>query len=249
MKRVFALGDPHGGYKSLMQCFKRSKFNYEKDKLIVLGDVCDGWPETKAVIDELLKVKHLILIAGNHDSWSLNWMKHGVKPNIWVEQGGYNTINSYGTADDVPPEHLKFLESAHLYYEENNKLFIHGGLTKYSKKIENQKKHDILWDRKFFEFAVKQHNKFFKAPQLTKYNDIFIGHTTTLLWKTTKPMHCCEVWNLDTGGGWDGKLTIMDIETKEYWQSDLVKNLYPESKGRSDYKDVSDTLLNILNFK
>jgi len=36
------------------------------------------------------------------------------------------------------------------------------------------------------------------------------------------------VWNLDTGAGMSGKLTVMDIDTKEYWQSDLVTELYPE---------------------
>ena len=28
------------------------------------------------------------------------------------------------------------------------------------------------------------------------------------------------------------KLTIMDLDTQEYWQSDLVKELYPNEKGR-----------------
>jgi len=33
---------------------------------------------------------------------------------------------------------------------------------------------------------------------------------------------------MDTGAGWSGKLTIMDIDTNEFWQSDVVKDLYPE---------------------
>lgn len=45
-------------------------------------------------------------------------------------------------------------------------------------------------------------------------------------------MRRCNVWNIDTGAGWSGKLTIMDIDTKEYWQSDFVKELYPDEKGR-----------------
>ena len=32
---------------------------------------------------------------------------------------------------------------------------------------------------------------------------------------------------MDTGAGWNGKLTIMDVDTEEYWQSDLVESLYP----------------------
>lgn len=33
------MGDIHGAYKALQQCLERSKFNYENDKLIQLGDV------------------------------------------------------------------------------------------------------------------------------------------------------------------------------------------------------------------
>jgi len=34
-------------------------------------------------------------------------------------------------------------------------------------------------------------------------------------------------FKLDTGAGGRGKLTIMDVETKKFWQSDLVSTLYP----------------------
>ena len=34
-------------------------------------------------------------------------------------------------------------------------------------------------------------------------------------------MQRCNVWNLDTGAGYGYKLTIMDIDTKQYWQSDV----------------------------
>lgn len=45
-------------------------------------------------------------------------------------------------------------------------------------------------------------------------------------------MNRCNVWNLDTGSGFSGKLTIMDIDTKEFWQSDFVRELYPNENGR-----------------
>jgi serine/threonine protein phosphatase 1 len=40
------------------------------------------------------------------------------------------------------------------------------------------------------------------------------------------------IWNLDTGAGWFGKMTIMDVKTKGFWQSDIALDLYPEFKGR-----------------
>lgn len=59
--------------------------------------------------------------------------------------------------------------------------------------------------------------------QLGWYKDIFVGHTTTELYNTLQPIH---VWNIDTGAGWSGKLTIMDVDSKEYGQSDLTRDLY-----------------------
>ena len=44
--------------------------------------------------------------------------------------------------------------------------------------------------------------------------------------KIDQPMHAANVWNLDTGAGHDGKLTIMDVDTKQFWQSDAVTALY-----------------------
>jgi serine/threonine protein phosphatase 1 len=34
---------------------------------------------------------------------------------------------------------------------------------------------------------------------------------------------------MDTGAGHSGKLTIMDIDKKTFWQSDPLPELYPEN--------------------
>jgi len=63
------------------------------------------------------------------------------------------------------------------------------------------------------------------------YKEIYLGHTTTQEFRSMLPLHFCNVWALDTGAGWSGKLTIMDVDTKQYWQSDLTPVLYG-LKGR-----------------
>ena len=42
-----------------------------------------------------------------------------------------------------------------------------------------------------------------------------------------------NVWNLDTGAGFKGKLSILDIDTGDYWQSDPLNDLYPNEIGRN----------------
>ena len=82
-------------------------------------------------------------------------------------------------------------------------------------------------------------------------NKIFIGHTPTTNWKEketisnagiilsqkgqpkTIPMFADKIVNVDTGAAFVGKLTLMNVDTLEYWQSDTVKDLYPNEKGRN----------------
>ena len=227
----FVIGDIHGGHKALAQCLNRSKFDPEKDLLISLGDICDGWPEVNKVIDELLQIKNIQVILGNHDEWALRWMKDGWMEDIWTSQGGLATMESYQRdLACVPQSHVDLLKNAKLFFELDNKLFVHGGINP-DVDITKQDPELLMWDRDLLNDAVRVH-KTTPGHRFGKWNDIFVGHTTTEVYKTLKPIHVCNVWDLDTGGGWSGKLTIMDIDSYEYWQSDLVPDLYPHIPGR-----------------
>ena len=61
---------------------------------------------------------------------------------------------------------------------------------------------------------------------ITSFNEIFIGHTSTINWKTDKPMKAVNIYNLDTGSGHSGRLTIVEVSSKQFWQSDPVSELY-----------------------
>lgn len=239
MGRTLVVGDIHGAYKALVQCLERAGFKEDEDRLIILGDVCDGWAHVKQCIELLAWLPNVTYIIGNHDQWALNWMNTGHREDLWIGQGGVATIQSYGgyygDFEEVPEDHKKFLRNAHLYVLEGDRLFVHGGL-EIGTRIDENKPCDIMWDRGLLQRAVQNQRIADKQglipKNLTPYKEVFVGHTTTLIYGTTEPIHACEVWALDTGAGYRGKLTIMDVNTKEYWQSDIVKTLYPDEKGR-----------------
>jgi len=53
-------------------------------------------------------------------------------------------------------------------------------------------------------------------------------------WKNTiTPMKADIITNLDTGAGYKGRLTLMNVDTHEYFQSDSVEKLYIGEKGRN----------------
>lgn len=222
--KTFVLGDIHGAYKALLQCLQRSQFDYEKDRLIVLGDVCDGYSEVKQSIEELLKIKYCDYIIGNHDLWALDWATKGIEEDLWLDQGGRNTKASYH-GDNMPQAHIDLLKNAHWWIELNDKLFVHGGFDP-QKPMPQQVLQTLVWDRDLLGDAWKRYLRGDADYQYTKFKEIYLGHTTTQLFHSLKPLKLCNIWALDTGAGWSGPLTIMDIDTHQYWQSDLTPQLY-----------------------
>ena len=94
--KTFVIGDIHGRIEALKEVLKKCGFKYKKDKLIVLGDIVDGGYNTYQVVEHLLKIQKCIYIIGNHDEWFMNHCKTGWAEEIWLSQGGANTIKSYG---------------------------------------------------------------------------------------------------------------------------------------------------------
>ena len=226
MSRTFVMGDIHGAFRALKQCLERASFDYEHDRLIALGDVCDGWPETKECIDELLKIKNLIFILGNHDSLLLHWMETGKIADGWFLHGGEASCKSYGNY--IPGFHLNFLRDAALYHLEDNSLFVHAGIIP-GQNLDSQGPSIFLWDRTLANLVIDFRSRGINE-RITQFNEIYIGHTPIA---SPHPIKCCEVWMMDTGAGWSGPLSMMDVNTKEFFISDTVASLYPGVSGRT----------------
>lgn len=257
--RTFVMGDIHGNYRGLLQCLERSGFNKEEDTLIQLGDVVDGWSESYECVTELLSIKNLISIKGNHDDAFNEWLVKGIHPFHW-QQGATATAESYIrytdreckivpnmgaystdlTFADIPPAHQKFFNNQLLYYiDSENRCFVHGGFNRHFSIKDQSVPYIYYWDRDLWMQAMS-YKGITVGPGETelsfrikdKFKEVYIGHTATINWGKVIPMQAANIWNLDTGSGFKGKLTIMDIDTKEYWQSDFADFLYPNEKGR-----------------
>ena len=46
-------------------------------------------------------------------------------------------------------------------------------------------------------------------------------------------MNAATIWNVDTGAAFKGKVSAMNISTKEVVQSAALLELYPNEKGRN----------------
>lgn len=242
MKRTIVFGDIHGGLKALLQLLDRIDYS-ENDRLIFLGDYVDGWSQSAQVIDFLIDLsqkQECIFIRGNHDAWCHEWLQNDVVNEIWFMHGGKSTIESYQDID-LPrkQKHLDFFKNMKDYFvDENNNLFIHAGFSSMHGPEKEHYQTNFCWDRTLWEMALTMDKRIQKdsnlyPKRLLLFNEIYIGHTPTLHYDVEVPMQGCNVWNVDTGAGFYGKLTCINIETKEFWQSDVVQTLYPDEKGRN----------------
>ena len=243
--KKFVIGDIHGGLKALLQVLKKINCD-ENYTLIFLGDYVDGWSESPAVLDfliELQKKQPCVFIRGNHDELLLDWLlgnNENIDEKLWFQHGGEATVLSYQNINaETKEKHIQFLQSLQDYYlDDKNRLFIHAGFTN-MKGVEHEFfKPLFYWDRTLWETALAIDNQLSKDAityplRLKIYNEIFIGHTPVTKIDETIPVNKACVWNVDTGAAFKGKLTIMDVDSKEFWQSDSLPDLYPNEKGRN----------------
>ena len=242
MKRTLVIGDIHGGLKGLTQLLEIAKVS-EEDTLIFVGDYVDGWSESAQVIQfliELSKTNNCIFVKGNHDVWCEDWLRTGEGESVWLAHGGQETVDSYAAfTEEEKKQHLYFFDDMSLYHiDDKNRLFVHAGFTSMH-GVENEYIfHNFYFDRTLWEMALTMDENITKDSELypnrlKHYSEIFIGHTPTTNFNHDKPMKAANVWNIDTGAAFKGKLSAIDIDTKEIFQSDTLLDLYPNELGRN----------------
>lgn len=245
MGRILVIGDIHGGLRALHQIMERAGVTTD-DTLIFLGDYVDGWSESPEVINYLIDLgqkQNCIFIKGNHDELLLDWLSgktENFDEKMWFKHGGEATIVAYENISQATKQlHIDFLKALRNYYhDDRNRLFIHAGFTnmnginfEYFPKL-------FYWDRTLWETALSldesvPKDSWLYPKRFTLYDEVYIGHTPVTRIGQTIPVHKACVWNVDTGAAFKGPLTIMDVNTKEFWQSEPLNELYFNEKGRN----------------
>ncbi len=245
IQKTFVIGDIHGGLKALFQVLERAKVS-KNDTLIFLGDFVDGWSESPSVLDFLIaleKTHNCIFIKGNHDDLLLQWLtgnKIDFNEQLWFQHGGKATAMAYEKISPSEKEaHITFLQSLQNYHiDAQNRLFVHAGFTNLKGVEQEYFKPLFYWDRTLWEMVLALDSKLDSGSlhypkRLQLYSEIFIGHTPVTQIGNEVPISFANVWNVDTGAAFKGKLSIMDVDTKEFWQSDALPDLYPDENGRN----------------
>jgi serine/threonine protein phosphatase 1 len=124
-------------------------------------------------------------------------------------------MKSYGfNREEIPDSHLSFFNETVCYHRDDyNRLYVHGGFDPHL-PIENQKPHDLIWNRSIVDYAIDS--------EIPEYSHIFVGHTRTQRFRQDVPLTFHNLTICDTGAGRDGYMSIVDADTGAFWQSDRL---------------------------
>jgi serine/threonine protein phosphatase 1 len=236
-QETYVIGDIHGALKALRQVISTCRPE-TNSKLVFLGDYVDGLPESAQVIDFMIELDQrfqCVFLKGNHDFWLQEWLETGCASPTWLSEGGLSTLRSYGSYNDQEKkQHRDFFRKLKSYHvDDAQNLFVHAGFTSLQGPAKEMSESYLFNDRTLLETAMifkdlKTTQTIYYPTRLSLFHEIFIGHTPTLKFGFETPIHAANLWDLDTGVKKNGRLTIMHVKSKEFWQSDPMIDLYPE---------------------
>jgi len=223
--RLIAIGDIHGQLDMLNRLLN-SVGPTKLDQFVFLGDYIDRGKNSKGVIDRLIQFRHefppTVFIRGNHDQMLLDVLvelgaradkrlrdlssKYGESSpvtdlEIFLSNGGNETLRSYRLKNmtDIPAEHISFLSVTKLWWQCENFIFVHAGVSP-NLPLEMQDPFDLLWER--------------LSPPGKDGLIHVVGHHPT----NGEPCFEPGRYSLDTGAVYGQTLTACDVLTRQVWQ-------------------------------
>tara|TARA_B100001179_G_scaffold219284_1_gene192771 strand:- start:302 stop:1027 length:726 start_codon:yes stop_codon:yes gene_type:complete len=240
--RQLVIGDIHGGLRGLQQALDRCEPKAE-DVFIFVGDYVDGWSENAETVSFLIDFSEkytCIFIRGNHDELVYKFLKEGDHNPVWLQHGGESSKASYAKLSEAEKEkHILFYENLkNFHVDDANRLYLHAGFTNLHGPHYEYYPNMVYWDRTLWEMVCALDPNLSPDDEaypkrLKIFKEVYIGHTPVTRIGETVPVQKANVWNVDTGAAFKGPVSILDVDTKEYWQSDPVWTLYPNEKGRN----------------
>lgn len=232
--KIFCISDIHGCYKELMALYKKLPIDPKKDKVVFLGDYIDRGPNSKEVIQQLMdwqtKYPHWVVLFGNHESFLTetlvnNTQMYGDQPyDLWMYNGGGTTLDSYlpknltpyeratiGRLENfIPEEHIKFIATLPRFHEDENYIYVHGGL-KPGKTPEETNPYDLIWIRDEFIDSTWDWGK-----------KVIFGHSVS---PDLEPIVMKNKIGIDTAvcPPSSNKLTALELPTEKFYFQEVFK--------------------------
>jgi serine/threonine protein phosphatase 1 len=210
MSFTYVIADLHGRFDLLEEAIDailRRPPSYQPGTIITLGDYIDRGPQSREVIELLMKglgdpAWKLICLQGNHEDIMLKTCRKPLVPNWWLSNGGGYTLISYGhprqgTVDlsVVPAEHLDWIEKLPMMHVDAHRVYVHAGVDP-SVPLDRQRQDVLQWkcynhntdkghgDMNGHRHVVHGHHQYENGPKLYKHRtdlDTYAWYTGRLV--------------------------------------------------------------------
>ncbi len=193
-KKLFVVSDIHGHYTLLKEALEKAGFDKENENhvLVCCGDYFDRGKENAEVLRFFERLKHKILLRGNHEDLLLKLLQTGkVLPHNYINGTMITLENFFGKysinpADDTIDFSGKtrmvdricdFINEMVNYFETENYVFVHGWLPENTKTTHDcQKAEDNAWEQARWTKWIDKYEG--KKPLAEK--TLICGHYPTL---------------------------------------------------------------------
>jgi serine/threonine protein phosphatase 1 len=225
--RTIAIGDIHGCSRALAALLEAVRPE-AADTVVTLGDYVDRGPDSRGVIDQLLRLAthcRLVPLEGNHEELLARAFADRVAIETWLRCGGVDALRSYGWAKGGPPRplrdwfpepHRQFLADCRPYYETATHVFVHAGLLP-DLPLDRQPPAVLRW-RVTDPAAAVPHG----SGKVT-----VVGHTPQFGGDILDRGFLLAIDTNCVRGGW---LTAVCIETGKVWQANQDGRLRPDPR-------------------
>lgn len=246
---IYITSDIHGCLDSLKAVLKKAKFNEEKDKLYILGDIVDRGPfiwETYQWVKERLG-KSVFMILGNHEDGfmtdvyimkGLELKKNGKEPEnekeekyIKLTQKYWGVSDHYGTISrltddghtlDELLEMCDFFEALPLFYKitVNDKEWVLVHAYCWQ-DVERTPRDLMIWERCFAE----------EPETFCEGKNVIFGHTPTIFYwdKDIQMMKSedgkSEKINVDCGCVYGNKQCLLRLDDMKVFYQKVLEDI------------------------
>ena len=201
MSLTCAIADIHGSLPKLRRLVElcQQYADGRPTTFIFLGDYIDRGADSAGVISYLIDLQsrppdRVIALKGNHEAVALAVIDGTMPADVWRDQGGAATLQSYAAANDgeLPPLHVAWLRSLPLSHDDGYRFFVHAGIDP-QRPLDAQREEDLFWIREPFLSDRRAYGRL-----------IVHGHTPLA---SGQPDLRTNRLNLDTGAVFGGPLT------------------------------------------
>jgi serine/threonine protein phosphatase 1 len=231
MAKRWVVPDIHGCAETLQMLIEDLIRPQQGDKLYFLGDYIDRGPDSKTVLDYLMKLETMDFetrfLMGNHEDYLLRAYDYDLKPDRilglkkknrvkkeWLFHGGKKAMESFGAKNliDIPKKYIDWMRQLDYYVELDHFILVHAGLN-FKNEDPFEDTNSMIWVR---DYEVK--------PEMIKNKKIVHGHVPVSLEfidNSLKNHAQYDFLDLDNGtymsrrSGY-GNLIALELDSMEY---------------------------------